>query len=427
MMPDRTITALFDRRDDAEGAVQALLADAGLRRDHVKIEDSSSLEPGSDTGGTQERGFLASLREFFVPDDDAKAFAEGARRGGVVVSAQVAEAQADSAADILERHGAVDLDERATEWRGSGWTDDSDDITTPPSGNLQAMVEGPGAGMAEAQAGIDPGLRHLPSDQRGLGGGGMSRQDTVDASDHRGLGAEGMGVDAFGGARRDATATDGTIGEAVLGSSSGSDRIGTGGIPAGTMAASDATLVGGMTSAAARPEPLAADVAGQGGRNVGQPGATRSDEQAIPLAEETLRVGKRVVQGGRVRVRSYVIETPVQERVTLRDERVEVERRPINRAADASAGDLFAERSIEAEERQEEAVIAKDVRIREEVVLKRESEERTETIDETVRRTEVEIEHDASTTETAPGSIEPALRDPGIVAGDATRVRSGSV
>ena len=55
--------------------------------------------------------------------------------------------------------------------------------------------------------------------------------------------------------------------------------------------------------------------------------------EAIPIVEEQLRVGKRQVAGGRVRVRSYVVETPVQEQVTLRDETVRVERRPVDRPA----------------------------------------------------------------------------------------------
>ena len=51
-------------------------------------------------------------------------------------------------------------------------------------------------------------------------------------------------------------------------------------------------------------------------------------EEVIPVAEEELRVGKREVSGGRVRVRSYVVETPVQEQVSFREEHVSVERRP---------------------------------------------------------------------------------------------------
>ena len=91
-------------------------------------------------------------------------------------------------------------------------------------------------------------------------------------------------------------------------------------------------------------------------RAAGAAAATRAapvhskGEEVIPVAEEELRVGKREVSGGRVRVRSYVMETPVQEQLNLRKEHVSVERRPVDRAA-TSGDNLFRERTIEAEER----------------------------------------------------------------------------
>ncbi len=115
-------------------------------------------------------------------------------------------------------------------------------------------------------------------------------------------------------------------------------------------------------------------------------------DETIPVAEEQLRVGKRVAEAGRVRVRSYVVETPVQEQVALRDERVHVERRPVNRAPTAADERLFAERTIEATERGEEAVVSKEVRVTEEIGLRKEVEQRTETVSDKVRRTEVEVE-----------------------------------
>ena len=116
-------------------------------------------------------------------------------------------------------------------------------------------------------------------------------------------------------------------------------------------------------------------------------------EETIPVVEERLTVGKRDVNTGRVRVRSYVIEEPVREAVTLREERVDVERRPVDRPATA-ADDLFRERTIELEEHVEEAVVSKDARVTEELVLRKEASERTEEIADTVRRTEVEVEDD---------------------------------
>lgn len=119
--------------------------------------------------------------------------------------------------------------------------------------------------------------------------------------------------------------------------------------------------------------------------------AEMGDEEAIPVVRETLRVGKREVNAGRVRVRSYVVEEPVREDVTLREERVEIERRPVDRAL--GAGDAaFVDRTIEAEEHSEEAVVSKDARVVEEIALRKRADERTETISDTVRHTEVEVE-----------------------------------
>ena len=118
---------------------------------------------------------------------------------------------------------------------------------------------------------------------------------------------------------------------------------------------------------------------------------TSGTEEIIPVAEEKLRVGKRDVSHGRVRVRSYVVETPVSEQVSLREENVTVQRRAVDRPLTGSDR-LFEDRTIEVEERGEEAVVAKEARVREELIVNKEVAERTETISDTVRRTEVEIE-----------------------------------
>jgi uncharacterized protein (TIGR02271 family) len=122
------------------------------------------------------------------------------------------------------------------------------------------------------------------------------------------------------------------------------------------------------------------------------------EEARIPLVEEQLKVGKREVERGGARVRSYVEERPVNEQVNLREERVSVERRPVDEPVDSAErdrGGLFQEREVEMTETAEEAVVAKEARVREEVVLKKTAEERTENIQDTVRRTDVEID-DAS-------------------------------
>ena len=123
----------------------------------------------------------------------------------------------------------------------------------------------------------------------------------------------------------------------------------------------------------------------------------REDKESgvvMPLVAEEARVGKRQVEGGRVRVRSYVVETPVEEQVRLRQEHVDMSRRPVDRPVTAADESMFRERTIEAEERTEEAVVSKEARVTEELVVRKETEDRTETVRDTVRRTEVDIEDD---------------------------------
>jgi len=118
----------------------------------------------------------------------------------------------------------------------------------------------------------------------------------------------------------------------------------------------------------------------------------REGETVLPVVEEELEVGKREVQRGGVRVYTHVTEQPVQEQVTLREEHVNVERRPVDRPVGAADAAAFKEQSIEVTERSEEAVVAKQARVVEEVVVGKQATERTETVQDTVRRTDVDVE-----------------------------------
>ena len=120
---------------------------------------------------------------------------------------------------------------------------------------------------------------------------------------------------------------------------------------------------------------------------------SRLDEKArIPVVEEELKVGKREVERGGVRVETRVEERPVEEQVNLREERVRVERRPVDRpASEADFNEAQHGRSFEVREKSEEAVIGKEARVVEEVVVGKEAQERTETVRDTVRKTEVDV------------------------------------
>lgn len=136
---------------------------------------------------------------------------------------------------------------------------------------------------------------------------------------------------------------------------------------------------------------------------IGTGTGTTGREEVIPIVEEQLVVGKREVSRGGARVRSYVTEVPVHEQVRLRNERVEVERRPVDQPLSSVDADAFRERTIDVTATGEEAVVGKNARVVEEVVVTKSAEERVEDVSDTVRRTEVEIDRDtdADTTRTS--------------------------
>jgi uncharacterized protein (TIGR02271 family) len=133
-----------------------------------------------------------------------------------------------------------------------------------------------------------------------------------------------------------------------------------------------------------------ADVA----RERGRAGAreVETGDVKVPVVEEELHVGTRQVQRGGVRLYTRVTERPVEETVRLRDETVHVERHPVDRPATEADVAAATERTVEVTETDEEAVVRKQARVVEEVVVGKAQEERTETVRDTVRRTEVEVE-----------------------------------
>ncbi len=109
----------------------------------------------------------------------------------------------------------------------------------------------------------------------------------------------------------------------------------------------------------------------------------------IPIVEEQLTVGKREVQRGGARIHTFVTERPVEENVSLREEHVTVSRHAVDRAAtDAD----FKDQDITMTETNEEAVVGKTSRVVEEVVVGKTATDRTETVHDTVRRTDVEVD-----------------------------------
>ena len=270
-MTTATIVGMFDDSSHARAAATELAAlGVGTSDITVTQSDASSgymaYEGASDTGGRSVgggiSGFFRRLFDDGVTDDDTGFYSEAVRRGTTVVTANVDDNVIDSAAQVFERHGAIDIDRLASQYRSAGYSrfDESAPIYTP-------------------------------------------EQSRTNWEEFR-----------------------------------------------------------------------------------------AEKEVALPVVEEELQVGKRTVRRGGVRVHTRTTEQPVNETVRLREEHVRVERRPVSRQATAADLDVMRDGTMEVTESAEEAVIAKQARVVEEVVVSKDVDEHEEHVHDTVKRTDVDVE-----------------------------------
>lgn len=384
--------------------------------------------------GAAAGGLVGALTGAGIPENDANVYAEGVRRGGALVTVQAAsDDDADRAADILDRHNVVDIDERATNYRSSGWSRFDENT---------GAYESTGAGMRDtgyATAGTSStGMRDTGYDsdtvrtgdstydrssKAGTAVGGVSGAATGAAIGSVGgpVGAvvggvagalAGAGAGAAGDTAGEA-AREGTTGDTHYdrtASSTGYDRTTT------DTGMRDSAAIGSATDYGSSGTTTGHDTIHTGtagydttraattGYETTQTGATgyaagtrdigrEEGEVAIPVVREEVQIGKREVESGGVRVSTEVHEQPVQEQVTLREEQVHVERRPVDRAVDgATVSEAFQEGTFEVRERAEVPIVHKEARVVEEVVVGKEARERQETVQETARQTQVNVE-----------------------------------
>ncbi|RYG24424.1 DUF2382 domain-containing protein [bacterium] len=260
--------------------------------------------------GAATGGILGGLIGLGIPKEHAEIYAEGVRRGGTLVTVQTSDVDTERVRQILDRDGAVDIEERGSQYRASGFT--GYDANAKPYTTEEAMAER----TQYSSPTTAPAASLDRSSNTSFTSGNMTN-DNLNLTD--------------------------------------TDR---------TYTSTNAT--------------------------------TPTDK--IEVVEEQLQVGKREVEQGGVRVRSFVTETPVTEQVTLHEERVNVERHPVDRPVTA-ADNLFREQTIEMRETAEVPVVAKEARVVEEIEINKTANERVETIQDTVRRTDVDVENIGTTTD----------------------------
>ncbi len=112
-----SVTAFFDDRTHADRARADLLA-AGFRDEDIvlKAVEQTAAETVS---RSHREGVLRSLIDIFVfmPPPDQLTYAEALQRGGVALAVRTPSEGYERAIDILDRDGAVNLDEREAAWR----------------------------------------------------------------------------------------------------------------------------------------------------------------------------------------------------------------------------------------------------------------------------------------------------------------------
>ena len=118
---NRGVSAFFDTQGAAQKATDDLIA-AGIAREQISLTAGQAAGGTTAVGSTENKGFLDSLKDLFLPEEDRYAYAEGLRRGGYLLSVRTDTANYDRVLGILDADGAVDIDERETQWKSEGWT-----------------------------------------------------------------------------------------------------------------------------------------------------------------------------------------------------------------------------------------------------------------------------------------------------------------
>jgi uncharacterized protein (TIGR02271 family) len=347
--------------------------------------------------GAATGGLLGALVGWGIPEERVKHYESGLKKGGILMGIKP---RSEEDAAYLEQHwrnnNAQHIYRPGSTWQDSGTTGNTvvgvyDDYADARSA-VQALLD---AGFAQASVQLNPDTdmsattQTTTADSGRAGGTGIgnffnSLFGTDEHKEHRDVYAESVRRGSY------VLSVDARNDEEVERASEIMDRFNAVDIDE----RSGYWKKQGWSGYDAGAPRLSADeiAAERSSYAQSRPAGATGDTARIPVVEEELKVGKRQVQRGGVRVFQRVKETPVHESVQLRKEQVKVERRPVDKPASEADLAAFKEGSIEMRETSEEAVVSKSARVVEEVVVSKEVSERTEEINDTVRKTDVEVE-----------------------------------
>ncbi len=358
----QTVVGLYGSVAEAKQAKQALL-DQGFNSSDVRVIDQSDDDYGTGTSGTAASstgayGTTTGMRatgSLPATDNDSTVLGlTGSNAGGI----------GQTGTSAYDRTSTTGYDQTSTTGydRGTGTGYDRSNTDTNDTG-VGAKIKH----FFENLTGHDEHTHRTYTEGVSRGGALVA----VHVNDNE--------VDRASGLLRQYGATDiDRDNDSSYGSSTGTT---------GTQALTDSDYRdAGYGSASGTTGTTAGATAGYGEQGRG----SLTGEQVIPVVQENLQVGKREVERGGVRVYSHVVSQPVTESVNLHEEQVVVDRRPVDRPA--TEADFRDAGPIEVRATGEEAVVAKTGRVVEEVVVGKTVNDRTEQVEESVRRTEVDVQ-----------------------------------
>lgn len=181
---DKAVIGAFENNSEALQAKHELVA-AGFPEQSIDLHCRTAPEPDA-SHPNNNPGFMAAIRSMFTWDiedyrDESYGdhYAEAVRRGHAVLTINVDESDVDQACDIMDDAGALDIDQKVSEWRSQGYTSGRQDVAGNRNSEMNTGVAGSATTVTaanEANNGLDR------SATRGTAGGESGGRGTVGSS-----------------------------------------------------------------------------------------------------------------------------------------------------------------------------------------------------------------------------------------------------